>query len=237
MHLFSRTAGRIACAALLLAGPARAWAQELPSRPPFDIEGGYVGFGTLINFTLDGKSFDGETIYKEVNGEGLAALPRLDSRNLPKFIFGFRTHKGALEFSYERARHDASIFDVPLDVQFNCINVDGRFFFLKHQRFQPHLVLGVAFPWLSVEDGVVSSDRPDAEVGDASWRGPGLNTEVGLTAFITPQAGVSVGYAYRWMYFSRMRGLNDEVFRLEPSFKETSGNVVVMGFWTFGEKK
>ena len=98
-------------------------------------------------------------------------------------------------------------------------------------------MLGVAFPWLSVEDGSFSSDQPDAEVGDSSWRGPGLNTEVGLTAFITPQAGVSVGYAYRWMYFSRMRGLDNEVFKLEPSFKETSGNFVVMGFYTFGQKK
>ena len=236
MHLFSRMAGRAAGAALLLAGWASpAWAQE--SRPPFDIEGGYVGFGGLINFTLDGKTFDGETVYKEVNGEELAILPRLHSRTLPKFYFGYRTPMGALEFSYERARHDASFFEFPLDVQFNCINVDGRFFFLKHRRFQPHLVLGVAFPWLSVEDGSFSSDQPDAEVGDSSWRGPGLNTEVGLTAFITPQAGVSVGYAYRWMYFSRMRGLDNEVFKLEPSFKETSGNFVVMGFYTFGQKK
>ncbi|HEX7779380.1 MAG TPA: hypothetical protein VF424_09090, partial [Vicinamibacterales bacterium] len=84
-------AGRAACAALVLVGwTSPAWAQE--TRLPFDIEGGYVGFGGLINFTLDGKTFDGETVYKEVNGEELAILPRLHSRTLPKFYFGYRTH-------------------------------------------------------------------------------------------------------------------------------------------------
>ena len=52
-------AGRAACAALVLVGwTSPAWAQE--TRLPFDIEGGYVGFGGLINFTLDGKTF---TVY------------------------------------------------------------------------------------------------------------------------------------------------------------------------------
>jgi hypothetical protein len=235
MHMRSRIAGRVAAAAVMLAGlAAPAWSQEV--RPPFDIEGGYVGFAGLLDFTLDGKTFDGETVYKEIDGEELLLLPRLRSRTLPKFVFGFRTAKGALEFSYERGRHDATFFEFPVGAVFNCINVDGRFFFLKHQRFQPHLVLGAAFPWLTIDDGSASSDQPDAEVGDARWRGLAANTEVGLTVFATPQAGVSIGYAYRWMYFSRATGVSDRLFELHPSFRETSGNLVVMGFFTFKSK-
>lgn len=226
------TLGRSLAVALLLAGAASpAWSQEV--RPPFDIEGGYVGFAGLINFNLDGKTFDGETWYKEVDGEELGILPRLQSRHLPKFVFGFRTAKGALEFSYERGRHDATFLDTSVGAVFNCVNVDGRFFFMKHQRFQPHLVLGVAFPWLTIDDGSASSDQPDAEIGDARWRGPALNTELGMTVFATPQAGISIGYTYRWMYFNRATGVSGRVFELHPAFRETSGNVVVMGFYTF----
>ena len=226
------TKSTVVAAAILIAALA-APAQAQDTRPPFDIEGGYIGFAGLLKFNLNGKTFDGETVYKEIDGEELLLLPKLTSRTLPKFIFGFRTHKGALEFSYERGRHDATIFDFPIGAVFNSFNVDGRFFFLKHRQFQPHLLLGLGFPWLTIEEGSAASDQPDAEVGDARWRGLALNTEVGMTVFVTPEAGVSVGYAYKLMYYSRARGVSDRLFELKPAFRETSGTVVVMGFYTF----
>ena len=47
--------------------------------------------------------------------------------------------------------------------------------------------------------------------------------------FVTPRAGVSVGYSWRLIFFSRERGVSGRVFELKPPFKETSGNVVVAG--------
>jgi hypothetical protein len=35
------------------------------------------------------------------------------------------------------------------------------------------------------------------------------------------------------MYFNRATGVSGRVFELHPAFRETSGNVVVMGFYTF----
>jgi hypothetical protein len=140
---------------------------------------------------------------------------------------------GALEFSYERARHDATFLEFPVGAVFNAVNVDGRFFFLTKQRFQPHFLIGLGFPWLTVDDGSFENDTLEAEVGDARWRGPALNTEAGVTAFVTPRAGVSIGYSWRFIYFNRERGVSDTVFELKPAFRETSGNLVVMGFFTF----
>lgn len=216
---------------LVILSSSPAFAQDV--RAPYAKEGAYVGFAGLLNFNLDAQSFDGETVYKEVGGEELSILPRLHARNLPKFIVGFRATQFALEFSYERGRHDASFFEFPVGAVFNSVNIDGRFFFLKDKRFQPHFLIGLAFPWLTVEDGSFESDQPDAEIGDSRYRGPALNTEIGLTTFVTPRAGVSVGYAYRFIYFNRERGVSGTVFELKPSFKEASANVTVMGFFTF----
>ncbi len=218
--------------ALLLAGFVTPVAAQ-DVRVPFAKEGAYVGFAGLIDFNLDARSFDGQTIYKEIDGEEFSILPRLLGRNIPKFIVGFRTQKGALEFSYERGRHDATFLDFPVGAVFNAINIDGRFFLRTYDRFQPHFVVGLAFPWLTVDDGSFASDQDDADFADARWRGPALNTEAGLTAFITPQAGVSFGYAFRLIYFNRERGVSGKVFELKPPFRESNGNVVVMGFFTF----
>jgi hypothetical protein len=219
-------------AAILLATLATvAQAQDL--RPPYAKEGAYVGFGGLIDFNLDARKFDGLHIYQEEGGEEFAILPLLQGRNLPKFIVGFRTGKGALEFSWERGRHDATFFDFPVGAVFNSVNIDGRFFFRTHHFVQPHVLIGLAFPWLTVDDGSFENDTPEAEVGDSRWRGPALNTEGGVTVYVTPRAGVSVGYSWRLIFFNRNRGVSGKVFEMKPPFKETSGNVVITGFFTF----
>ena len=223
---------QVAAAAIaLIIMTASAQAQDL--RPPYAKEGAYVGFAGLIDFNLDARKFDGMTVYQEEGGEEFAILPLLHGRNLPKFIFGFRTSKGALEFSWERGRHDASFFEFPVGAVFNSVNIDGRFFFRTHHFIQPHFLSGLAFPWLTVEDGSFESEDPDADFADSRWRGPALNTEGGVTVFVTPRAGVSVGYSWRLIFFNRNRGVSGKVFEMKPPFKETSGNVVVMGFFTF----
>ena len=64
---------------------------------------------------------------------------------------------------------------------FNSVNIDGRFFFRTHHFIQPHFLIGLGFPWLTVDDGSFESESPDAAFGDARWRGPALNTEGGVT--------------------------------------------------------
>ena len=212
---------------IVLAPAAPAVAQ---GNPGFAKEGMYVGVAAMPDFTLDGVSFDGETLYQEVDGDEFAILPRLDTQNMFRGVVGFRARPFALEFSYERTRHQGTFAGDTGEATFNSVNVDGRIFFLTRGRIQPHLVVGLAFPWLTVIDG---SSNDAFEVADAHWRGPGLNTEAGITVFPHPRVGVSVGYTFRLIGFRRVRGVSDETFKLEPPFKETSGSPVIMGFFTF----
>jgi len=216
---------------LLVLGSARpAWSQDEPPDPGFAKPGAYIGIGGTLAFTLDGHSFDGRTAYKYVGGEELVILPRLNKKDMLRGVVGFRAPQFALEFSYDRSRQQGTFGDETVVAAFNAVNVDARIFFATRGRIQPHVVFGLAFPWLTIEDG---SFLPPDSIGDATFRGQGLNTELGVTAFVHPRAGVSVGYAYRPLWFNRVRGVSNTPGQLRPRFRESSGSIVMMGFFTF----
>jgi opacity protein-like surface antigen len=217
----------IALTLCLLSASAPAWAQE--QQAGFAKIGGFAGVTVMPGFTFNGDTFDGETVYKEVDGEELVFLPRLNKRPLIRGILGYRAREVALEISYERTQHEGTFVDFPLDSTFQAVNVDAKYFFAPNGRFQPHVVAGAAFPWFTVKEGSFL----DPDVGDARFRGYGLNTEAGVTMFPTPQLGIGVGYAWRVMWFDRVTGVSDTLFELRPRFRETSGSLVVTGTFTF----
>jgi hypothetical protein len=212
----------IACLGL----SAPALAQEAQG---FAKEGGYAGVSGLLNFTFDGETFDGLGIYKEVDGEELVILPRLDKQNMIRGILGYRGSKGAFELSYEQARHGGTFLELPTRSTFQAVNIDGRFFFATRGRVQPHLLAGASIPWFTIKEGSFL----DPDVGNARFRGFGVNSEAGITFYLQPRVGISAGYAYRVMWFDRVTGVSDTLFELRPRFRETSGTVVITGLFTF----
>jgi hypothetical protein len=209
---------------LVLATPA--WAQD---EPGFAKQGMYVGVGGTLNFTLNGPFFDGTGYYKQIGGPELALLPQLDTRKKLRGVVGFRSPEWALEFSYDRTRHQGTFLGQSAPGTFSAFNVDARMFALTLTRFQPHVVLGGGWSWLTVDNG---SLLPTA-VGNATFTGAGLNSEVGVTVFLLPSVGLSGGYAYRVIWFSGEHGVSNTKFVLRPRFRETNGSAVMMAFVTF----
>lgn len=226
-HLLSDRFVRLAAVAgALLTLSTPAWGQE---RSGFAKEGGYVSVTGLLNFTFDGVTFDGSSFYQEVDGDEIMILPRLNERNMVRAALGFRGPKAALEVSYDRTRHSGSFLDGSGTATFQSINVDGRLFMLTRGPVQPHVVIGGAIPWLTIDDGSFLDER----VGDGRFRGYGVNTEAGVTVYPHPRIGVGVGYAYRVMWFDRATGVSDRLFDLRPRFRETSGSLVMTGTFAF----
>ena len=209
---------------LTLAAPA--WSQE---QAGFAKEGGYVGVAGLLDFTLDGDTFDGSSIYRRVNGDEFLILPLLEGRNMMRAILGFRAPKGAFEFSYDRTQHRGTFMGETDDATFQAINADARFFFATSGRVQPHVLVGGALPWLTIKDGSFLH----SDVGNARYRGFGVNTEAGVTVYPHPRLGVSAGYRYRVMWFDRATGVSDTFYELRPRFRETNGSVVMTTLFTF----
>lgn len=225
---FSRLFTLVAVPTLIVTFAAPALSQE--ERHGYAKEGGYAGVTALLGFTFDGETFDGATAYKEVDGEELMILPRLEKRNLIRGILGHRWEKGAFEISYDRTKHTGTFLDeATIETTFQAVNFDGRFFMATQGPVQPHVLVGAAIPWLRIKDGSFL----DPDIGDARFRGYGVNTEAGVTVYPHPKVGVSVGYSYRVMWFDRASGASDRLFYLRPRFRETASSVAMSGFFTF----
>jgi len=216
---------------LTLATPA--WSQEEEEQSGFAKEGGYIGVAGLFDVKLNRDNFDGGSIYKKVNGEELLILPLFEKANMIRGILGVRYPKAAFEFSYDRTTHQGTFAGGTGEATFQAINVDGRYFFATNGRVQPHLLGGGSFPWLTVKDGSFSNSTASAEVGNATYRGLGVNAEAGVTVYPHPQLGIGVGYRYRVMWFDRAKGVSKTDFELHPRFRENSGNLVITGLFTF----
>ena len=225
----SRRVTLIAGALILFALAAPLHAQTT-TQPAYPKVGGFAGVTFVPSFTFDGETFDGESAYQRVDGEELVFLPKLDKQPMIRGILGYRARQASLELSYERTQHDGTFAgEVPMDATFQAFNVDGRFFFMPTRRIQPHVLLGGSLPFLDIENGSVL----DEEVGDARFRGYGLNTEIGATVYPTQRFGISVGYSYRMIWFDRATGVQDELADLRPRFRETMSTVAFTGTFIF----
>jgi hypothetical protein len=206
--------------------PRAARCQE---QPAFAKTGAFLAVSALPDFTLDGLTFDGSTIYREVDGDEFMILPRLDAKRSVRAIAGFRSTRGAFEVGYEQTKHAGRFLDMTGEATFHAITFDERIFFLTRGRIQPYGLLGLSLPWLTIKDG--SFLEPD--VADGSFRGFGVNTELGVAVFVHPRVGINAGYRYRAMWFDSASGVTDTTYKLRPRFRETTGSIAIGASFTF----
>ncbi len=209
---------------LALASPA--WSQ---GDTGFVKQGPFVGVSFTPNFTFKGDTFDGQSIYQEVNGNEIAILPHLDKQPMFRLLLGYRYRRASIEATYDRTHHNGTFLGATTTATFQSVNLNGRLFFLTSQRVQPHLMLGASLPFFRVKNGSALGDS----VGDARFRGWGVNSEAGVTLYPHRQFGLSVGYSYRYLWFDTLAGVTNKTFDLRPRFHETSGAVVVMSHVIF----
>ena len=211
--------------------PAVAWSQE---HQGFAKIGGYAGGTFVPAFTLDGETFDGFTVYQEIDGDEIAILPKLDKQRMFRGVIGHRYERAALEFSYERTNHNGVFAEEGTGkATFQQFNVDTRVFFLTHRRVQPYILAGGGFSRLTIKDGSFLLDNLDAGAGDGRFKGYAVNTEVGVTVYPHPNVGIVLGYGYRPIWFDRATGVTDTSYELRPRFRESSRGVVFTTLYTF----
>ena len=227
MTLSVRLVKGLGLSMFMLALAAPAWSQE---RSGAAKEGFYVGVSGQPNFTLDGLNFDGQSYYQKIDGEEIIILPRLDRKNMVRGLAGYRAKHGSFEVSYDQTNHTGTFAGVPgVESTFHSVNFDERIYPLARYRIQPYVMLGGSVPWMTVKDGGFL----DPDVGDATFRGFGVNTEAGVAVFPTPRLGISAGYRYRAIWFDTAHGVSKTKYELRPRFHETSGSAVVTAFFSF----
>lgn len=210
----------------ILAAASTASAQEVPG---YASNGFFVGASGVPNFTFDGVTFDGSSYYRKVGGDEVLILPKLEPASTIRAVAGFRLTRGSFEVGYERVNQVGSFVGIPTDATFQALNFDERIYILTRGRIQPYGLLGLSLPTLTVKDGSVLHDQ----VGDARFRGFGVNIEPGVAVFVHPHVGVSAGYRYRVMWFDSAEGVSNTTYELRPRFRETAGSFSLSAFVTF----
>ena len=216
----------LAVPALLLTLATPAWSQE---EPPFAKTGVYVGASNVFDFALDGLTFDGSSYYRQIDGDEILILPRLERKSAMRALVGVRSRRGAFEVSYDQTTHRGTFLDAPGEATFHAINGDERIFALTRGRIQPYGLLGLSVQWLTIKDG----SYLEPNIGNATFRGMGVNMETGVMVYPVSRVGISTGYRYRAMWFDRATGVGDREYELRPRFRETSGSLVVTALFTF----
>jgi opacity protein-like surface antigen len=219
--------GLCATALCVLALPATARSQEQPG--PFAKNGVFVAVSGVPNFTLDGLTFDGSTVYQRDDAEEFLILPRLKARTSMRALFGIRSTRGSFEIGYEQTKHIGTFMNLTGEATFHSLNFDERIYFLTRGHIQPYGLVGLSAPWLTVKDGSFF----DPDVADATFRGFGANTELGVAVFVTPRVGLTAGYRYRAIWFDKARGVSETLYRMRPRLRETSGSMAFGASFTF----
>lgn len=225
----STPASRITAAVVTLSLLVFASAAHAQEDQGFAKNGLFAGVTGVPAFTFDGVTFDGESIYKQINGDEIMLLPSLESKSTIRGLVGYRVTRGSFEVGYENLDLNATFMGLSGTASFHMLNFDERIYAFTSKRIQPYGLAGFSLPWLTVQDGSFLHER----VGDGTYHGHGINMEAGAAVFPIPRVGISAGYRYRVMWFDTATGVTNTRYDLHPKFRETATNVSISVFLTF----
>jgi len=220
---------RMATAIVTVCLLSRASAARAQEGGDFARNGFFVGATTVPAFTFDGVTFDGQSIYRQIGGDEILLLPRLESKAAIRGFAGFRATRGSFEVGYESLQQSATFLGLSGEAAFRVFNFDERIYAFTSKRIQPYGLAGFSLPWLTIKDGSLLH----AQVGDGTYHGHGINMEAGATVFPHPRVGISAGYRYRLMWFDTATGVTNVRRDLHPKFRETAANFSIGAFFTF----
>ncbi len=174
-------------------------------------DGFYIS--ALTSHHTIGRGFDGKTFLHD--RKEILLVPDIDADQGFGLVLGFRDGAEALEFSYWRSKHDATLrdeHDTPLpgadfDALFQAVTMDLRRYFFTADPVQPSVLLGITFPWVKVTDASVNAA---GQVGDASFYGLGVNIGVGLSYYVHQRVSARGDITYRLIGYWTASGVEGE---------------------------
>jgi hypothetical protein len=165
----------------------------------------YVGLSLPYN-NIEGD-FNGDTAL--VGASDIILVPSIENGFGFGISLGVTSGQFAGEINYLRTTHDGNFQGAKGDVEYNLVNLDGKYYFLAHKRVQPYLLMGLSFPWLTIVDGSATLS-PTPSVGDATLNGIGLNLGTGIAYYLHPRISINAGIIYRPLLYTRAEGVVGE---------------------------
>ena len=185
-------------------------------------EGTYLG----INLTDARMSGDFDNTVSYYGYDDVYDVPYVDDGTGFGVVLGARVPKGAVEFSYQRTRHDTiSLLTLSEgEATYNIIDLNFKLDVFARDQVRPYILFGFGFPWLTVENGHAELeydyylDEYDYSFDDETFFGFALNAGAGLAYYFHPQWAVTGGVIYRWNWFTSAEGSDLDDNLLEKAF-------------------
>lgn len=155
-----------------------------------------------------GKDFYGTYL---TSTEAVADVPDVDPGGGFGISLGQRGERGAFEISYQRSDHDTHSYFTDIGDQkgyLNIIDFNIKVDVCAKERVRPYFLLGFGFPWLTITDSYM--DVYDDSLQNETFLGISGNVGCGLAYFLTPRLCITGGMAYRWMFFTSVKGYSIE---------------------------
>ena len=192
----------LALAAIMLA-TAVTPASAIQRRAKISDRGFYLGF--YLPFNSVGGDFKDDIYLQYSSLNRRIYVPDIDAGMGFGFGGGVKFSQAALEVAYLRTTHDATVNDYARDVTLNMVNIDLKYHFIPRSSAQPYAQIGLCLPWMKA-DYAASSATGDI-IGDAKYRGYGLNVGGGVTMHLNDQLAFTGGAVYRWIGYSNFTGI------------------------------
>jgi len=119
----------------------------------------------------------------------------------------------SVEFSYHRTSHDYTWSLYTGKATYSAINFDLKGFY-SLSVVEPYLFLGIAVPWINVENGGGLRENGTYDLDkktDAKYTGIGFNIGGGIDLFLTPNISFGGRAAYKWVRYSNVTGYSGKV--------------------------
>jgi len=130
---------------------------------------------------------------------------------------GRKNAYSAWEIRYALALPKAAVAETTEVVQFHCLEISGRSFFLPGRAIQPYGLLGIDLPLVFVRGGASFL----GEKLNATYAGAGLHAGAGLTWDFAPDTFLDIGFVYRYVifYYAYGEGKGRDINHLRTSFE------------------
>jgi hypothetical protein len=192
----------------------------------------YIGVvGTSVSVSNTGE-FSG-TNYARTDDPAYEVflLPSLQQNFGYGFIFGHREQAYAVELSYWSSNHIAVFGPATLNfpqnpsigisqyqdsATYQSINVDFKRYFFTEQNLQPFLILGVGFPWITLNDDDMnappygSPPGTPGSIGSVTLSGLAFDTGLGLEYYFDEHFALQISAIQRWASFDEFKGFTGQ---------------------------
>ena len=156
-----------------------------------------------------GGDFTGAKYYLYEESALRCDVPEIESDRGFGMTIGGKKGKLAGELSYLRSVHNTNFLGLPYDGEVELVNLDIKFYTLRilKQSIKAYFLTGIGFPKITIENAATDGQS----LGDAIYKGFGLNLGLGTEIRILPNLGIDGSVVIRGMRINRIEAFGKEM--------------------------